>query len=139
MAHSSGENAEDLAYCGADGFEGARGSLAQQVLELGEDLFDRVEVWRVFGQEEKLGTGRRATRTTLLLVQFDEDGPLRARRHSTRTGRASPGSAAWEAKTAAKDAAIAATPAVSFRITGRSIRLNVTRLRANGAIGYDTQ
>ena len=58
MAHSSGENAPRIWPIGADGFDGARGSLAQQVLELGEDLFDRVEVWRVFGQEEKLGTGR---------------------------------------------------------------------------------
>ena len=46
------------AYCRADGFDGEGGSLAQQVLELGEDLFDRVQVRGVFGQEEKLGTGR---------------------------------------------------------------------------------
>jgi hypothetical protein len=31
------------------------GGLAQQVLELGEDLFDRVQVRRVFRQEEELG------------------------------------------------------------------------------------
>ncbi|MSO93518.1 MAG: N-acetyltransferase [Rhodospirillales bacterium] len=36
----------------------ARGGLAQQVLELGEDLFDGVQVWGVFWQEEQLGAGR---------------------------------------------------------------------------------
>ncbi len=30
----------------------------RQVFELGEDLFDRVQVGRVFGQEEELGAGR---------------------------------------------------------------------------------
>ena len=39
---------EDFADCDADGFGRARGRLAQQVLELGEDLFDRVQVRRVF-------------------------------------------------------------------------------------------
>src|SRR5580765_8316873 len=42
----------------SDRSHGFRDLVLQQVLELGEDLFDRVEVWRVFGQEEKLGTGR---------------------------------------------------------------------------------
>src|SRR5664280_2382499 len=32
--------------------------LAQEVLDLGEDLLDRVQVWRVFRQEEELGAGR---------------------------------------------------------------------------------
>jgi hypothetical protein len=39
---------EDFVDCDADGFGRARGRLAQQVLELGEDLFDRVQVRRVF-------------------------------------------------------------------------------------------
>jgi hypothetical protein len=39
---------EDFADCDTDGFGRARGRLAQQVLELGEDLFDRVQVRRVF-------------------------------------------------------------------------------------------
>ena len=47
-----------LADCGADGFDGSRGGFAQQVLELGEDLLDRVQVGRVFRQEEELGAGR---------------------------------------------------------------------------------
>ena len=38
-----------------DGLDGSRGGFAQQVLELGEDLFDRVQVWRIFRQEEQLG------------------------------------------------------------------------------------
>ena len=36
---------------------GARVGFAQQGLELGEDLLDRVEVGRVARQEEQLGTG----------------------------------------------------------------------------------
>src|ERR1700730_11311098 len=40
----------------ADGFDGAHGDLAQEVLDLGEDLLDRVQVRRVFRQEEELGT-----------------------------------------------------------------------------------
>ena len=36
---------------------GSRGSLTQQMLELGKDLFDGVEVGRVFRQEEQLGAG----------------------------------------------------------------------------------
>ena len=35
----------------------ARGGFAQQVLELGEDLLDRVQIGRVFRQEEELGAG----------------------------------------------------------------------------------
>src|SRR2546430_3091019 len=42
---------------GADGFDGAGGGLAQEVLDLGEGLLDRVQVRRVFRQEEELGTG----------------------------------------------------------------------------------
>src|SRR5262245_64837932 len=38
--------------------DSSRCSLSQQVFELGKDLFDRVEVGRVFGQEEELGAGR---------------------------------------------------------------------------------
>ena len=46
---------EQLADGGDEGFEGARGGFAQQVLQLGEDLFDRVQIGRVFGQEEQFG------------------------------------------------------------------------------------
>ena len=51
------EGAEKLTDCGADGFDGPRCDLAQQVLELGEYLFDGVQVGRVFWQEEQLGGG----------------------------------------------------------------------------------
>src|SRR5579863_665830 len=56
-AFLGGVGSEQLADGGDDGFDGARGGVAQQVLELGEDLFDRVEVGRVFGKEEQLGPG----------------------------------------------------------------------------------
>jgi len=36
---------------------GSRGGFAQQMLELGEDLLDGVQVGRVFRQEEELGAG----------------------------------------------------------------------------------
>jgi len=52
------EGVECLAYCGADRIDGSRGSLSEQVLELGKDLFDRVQVGRVFWQEEELGADR---------------------------------------------------------------------------------
>ena len=39
-------------------FRRSGGGLSQQVLELGEDLLDRVQVRRVFRQEEELGAGR---------------------------------------------------------------------------------
>ena len=51
------EGFEELADGGADGFDGSRGGFAQQVLELGEDLLDGVQVGRVFRQEEQLGAG----------------------------------------------------------------------------------
>lgn len=44
-----------MADCGADRVDGSRRGFAEQVLELGKDLFDRVEVGRVFWQEEELG------------------------------------------------------------------------------------
>ena len=47
-----------MADCGADCVGGSRGSLAEQVLELGKDLFDRVQVGRVFWQEEQFGADR---------------------------------------------------------------------------------
>jgi hypothetical protein len=41
--------------CGADNFDRACGSIVQQVLELGEDLLDQVQVRRIFGRGEELG------------------------------------------------------------------------------------
>ena len=46
-----------LADGGADGFDRSRRCFTQQVLELGEHLFDWVQVGRVFRQQEQLGTG----------------------------------------------------------------------------------
>ena len=43
--------------CLADVVGGAGCGLAEQVLELGEDLFDRVEVGGVFRQQDQLGAG----------------------------------------------------------------------------------
>jgi hypothetical protein len=59
---------EDFADCDADGFGRARGGLAQQVLELGEDLFDRVQVRRVSRQEEELGPAARMSWRTALAL-----------------------------------------------------------------------
>ena len=42
----------------ADSVLGSGGGFSQQVLELGEDLLDRIEVGRVFRQEEELGASR---------------------------------------------------------------------------------
>jgi hypothetical protein len=42
--------------CG-NGIDGACGGFAQQVLELGKDLLDRVEVGRIFRQEDQSGAG----------------------------------------------------------------------------------
>ena len=38
-------------------FDGSLGGLPQEGFELGEDLFDRVQVWRVGRQEEEPGAG----------------------------------------------------------------------------------
>ena len=48
-----GVGSEEFADGGDDGFVTVRAAvLRSRVLELGEDLFDRVQVGRVFGQEE---------------------------------------------------------------------------------------
>ena len=49
---------KDLADRRANVVNGARGNLTQQVLELGKDLFDGVQVGRIFRQEDQLGAGR---------------------------------------------------------------------------------
>lgn len=48
---------EVLADCGADGFDSARLGYAQQMYELGEILFDAIQVGRASWQEEQLGVG----------------------------------------------------------------------------------
>jgi hypothetical protein len=57
-AFLGGVGSEELADGGDQGFEGSRSGFAEQVLELGEDLFDWVQVGRVFGQEEEFGPRR---------------------------------------------------------------------------------
>ena len=49
---------EQLADGGDEAFERSRRRFAQQVLQLGEDLFDRIQVGRVFGQEEQFSARR---------------------------------------------------------------------------------
>jgi hypothetical protein len=52
-----GEAIEELSDLPPGGFDGSSGGLAEQGLELGEDLLDRVEVGVVGGQEEEFGAG----------------------------------------------------------------------------------
>ena len=51
------EGCEQPADLGTHGVDGAGSTFALQMLVLGEDLLDRVEIRGVFGQEEKLGAG----------------------------------------------------------------------------------
>ena len=52
-----GEAVEEVADALPGGFDGSLGGLAQQGLELGEDLLDGIEVGTVGRQEEQLGAG----------------------------------------------------------------------------------
>ena len=56
-AFLGGEGTEEFADRDAYGFDSSRGGFSQQMFELGEDLFDRVQVGGVFWQEEELGAG----------------------------------------------------------------------------------
>src|ERR1700719_4718666 len=58
VAFLGGVGSEKLADGGDEGFERARRRLAQQMLQFGEDLFDRVQIGRIFGKKEQLGAGR---------------------------------------------------------------------------------
>ena len=49
-----GVGVEQLADGGEDRLESSRRRLAQEVLELGEDLFDGFEIGRVFGEKARL-------------------------------------------------------------------------------------
>jgi hypothetical protein len=44
------EKLQGLGDCAANGFDGSGGSFSEKMFELGEDLFDRVQVGRVFGK-----------------------------------------------------------------------------------------
>ena len=48
---------EQCASGGDEGLDGARRRVAQQMLELGENLFDRIEIGRVLGEKEQLCAG----------------------------------------------------------------------------------
>jgi hypothetical protein len=52
-----GETIEEVADSALGGFDCAGVGFAQQGLQLGKDLFDRIEVGRVAGQEDQLGAG----------------------------------------------------------------------------------
>ena len=52
-----GVGVEQLADGGENRLESLRRRLAQEVLELGEDLFDGFEIGRVFGEKEQLRPG----------------------------------------------------------------------------------
>ena len=54
-AFFGGEGAEEFTDGCGQGLDRPGGRLAQKMLELGEDLLDRVQVRGVFGQEEQLG------------------------------------------------------------------------------------
>jgi hypothetical protein len=56
-AFLGGEAIEQGADLAPGVFGGARIGFAQEGLELGEDLFDRVEIGRVARQEEQFGAG----------------------------------------------------------------------------------
>jgi hypothetical protein len=47
---------ESFADGEANSFDGSGGSFSEEMFELGEALFDRVQVGRVLGQEEELGS-----------------------------------------------------------------------------------
>ena len=61
------------------GLNGARVGLAQQGLELGEDLLDRIEIGRVARQEEQLGAGaadQAARRLALVTAEIVHDDDI---------------------------------------------------------------
>jgi hypothetical protein len=49
---------DNLPDGGTDGFDSSAGGFSQEVLELGEELFDRIQIGGVFRQEEELGPYR---------------------------------------------------------------------------------
>jgi hypothetical protein len=53
--------AEEIADAAPGGLDRARVGFAQQGLELGEDLLDRIEIGRVARQVEQLGARRRGS------------------------------------------------------------------------------
>ncbi len=108
MAFLRREVVEEPADAGANGIEGALGGHAQQMLELGEDLLDGIEVRGVFRQEEELGAGRtdgatNGSREVALVTAADKLHNLQAqirdvRRHGAATMQrfnASPAQVVW--------------------------------------------
>ncbi len=74
------EGLEQLADCRAEGLNGARGAFSQQVFELGKDLFDGVQIRRVFRQEEQLG-GRGALREAASIPPHPDESYLKSFSH----------------------------------------------------------
>lgn len=71
-AFVGGVGFEDISDRGEDVLPGAAGAPAEEVLELGEDLLDRVEVGAVGREEEKVRVGR-ADRRALVHAEIVED------------------------------------------------------------------
>jgi len=57
-AFLGGEGSEEFTDRCGRGFERSGCGLAQEVFELGEDLLDRIQIRRVFGQEKEFDAGR---------------------------------------------------------------------------------
>ena len=55
LAFDRCERVEEVADGVVQGFGGSRRGFAQHMLELGEDLFDRIEVWAIGRQVDELG------------------------------------------------------------------------------------
>ena len=78
-AFCRGEAVEQRADGSPGLFDGSGVGLAQQGLHFCEDLFNRIEVWRVGGQEKELGFGRAdggansAALVTAEVVHFDDN------------------------------------------------------------------
>src|SRR5215471_21580387 len=53
-----GVGVEELADSRDEGFDGSCSRLAQEMLELCKDLLDRVQIGRIFWQQDKLCSGR---------------------------------------------------------------------------------
>jgi hypothetical protein len=83
-----GKGVEQLGDAVADCVERALGGLAQEVLELGEELLDGVEVRRILRQEEEPGVGgadRVAKRLPLVAAEVSRMTMSPGRNVGTRT------------------------------------------------------
>jgi hypothetical protein len=58
-AFVGGEGVEELADGSVDGIDGSGGSLSEQMVELGKDLFDQVQSGEYFGRKNSLAPAER--------------------------------------------------------------------------------